>query len=127
MNIFSGGIPRLTAVLACTISCLYSPWTGKKYLGLTSDNINFCSSWQAWPETWTSANELYTTSAPICIKSSITFDTNFSFPGIGVADIITKSFGVISTFLCSPVAILVSADIASPWLPVVKITNCSSV
>ena len=74
-----------------------------------------------------SSNELYTTSAPICIKSSITFDTYFSFPGIGVADIIIKSFGVIFTFLWSPAAILVSADIGSPWLPVVIITNCSSV
>ena len=44
----------------------------------------------------------------------ITFDTDFSFPGIAVAEIITKSFGVISTFLCSPDAILVNADIGSP-------------
>ena len=42
------------------------------------------------------------------------FDTFFSFPGIGFADIITKSLGVIFTFLCVPDAILVNADIVSP-------------
>ena len=60
------------------------------------------------------------------IKSSITFEIYFSFPGIGFADIIIKSFGVIWTFLCSPDAILVNADIGSPWLPVVIITKLSS-
>ena len=53
----------------------------------------------------------------------MTLATYFSFPGIGLAEIITKSFGVIVTFLCSPAAILVRADIVSPWLPVVIITN----
>ena len=126
MKIFSFGIPISSAVSACAFNCLYSPCTGIKYFGLANANISFCSSWQAWPETCTSSNALYTTSAPICIKSSITLDTNFSLPGIGVADIIIKSFGVITTFLCSPDAILVNADIASPWLPVVIITNWSS-
>ena len=126
MNMFCAGIPSSLAVSACAINCLYSPWTGMKYCGLAKDNINFCSSWQACPDTWTSANALYTTSAPIFIKSSITLETSFSFPGIAFAEIITKSFGVIVTFLCSPAAILVKADIVSPWLPVVIITNCSS-
>ena len=85
-----------------------------KYFGFVNAKINFCSSWQACPETCTASSELYTTSAPICIKSSITFEMNFSFPGIGFAEIITKSFGVIFTFLWSPAAILVSADIGSP-------------
>ena len=120
-------IPILWAVSLWAINCLYSPCTGIKYFGFDNAIINFCSSWQACPDTWTSSNALYTTSAPICIKSSITFDTNFSFPGIGVAEIITKSFGVIFTFLWSPAAILVNADIGSPWLPVVIITSCSSV
>ena len=123
---FFAGIPINCAVSACAFNCLYSPWTGIKNFGFASANINFCSSWQACPETWTSANALYTTSAPICIKSSITFETDFSFPGIGFAEIITKSFGVILTFLWSPAAILVNADIVSPWLPVVIITSCSS-
>ena len=126
-NIFWAGMPSFLAVSACAINCLYSPWTGIKYFGLANDNINFCSSWHAWPDTCTSAKELYTTSAPIFIKSSITLETDFSFPGIGFAEIITKSFGVIVTFLWFPEAILVNADIVSPWLPVVIITNWSSV
>ena len=126
-NIFSGFTPTFLAVSLCAISCLYSPCTGIKYFGLINDSINFCSSWHACPETWISSKELYTTSAPIFIKSSITFATYFSFPGIGFADMITKSFGVIVTFLWSPVAILVNADIVSPWLPVVIITSWSSV
>ena len=60
------------------------------------------------------AEEVLTLTAPFFIKSSITFETLFSFPGIGLADIIIKSFSVISTFLCSPSAILLNADIVSP-------------
>ena len=93
-----------------------------KYLGFVSAKISFNSSRQACPETCTSANVLYITDAPILKSSLITFATDFSFPGIGVADIITKSFLVISTFLWSENAILVSALIGSPWLPVVIIT-----
>ena len=124
---FSLAIPIDFAVSLCAINCLYSPWTGIKYFGFASASIIFCSSWHACPDTCIASSELYITSAPSCIKSSITFDTNFSFPGIAVADIITLSFGVICTFLCSPAAILVKADIGSPWLPVVIITNWSSV
>ena len=43
--------------------------------------------------------------------------TRSSFPGIGVAEMITVSPGWICTFLCSSEAINESADIGSPWLP----------
>ena len=46
------------------------------------------------------------------INTSLDYDFNF--------------VEVIFTFLWSPAAILVKADIGSPWLPVVIITNCSS-
>ena len=127
LNILSFGIPIDLAVSLWAIKCLYSPWTGIKNFGLVKAITNFCSSWQACPDTWTSSNAEYTTSAPICISESTTFDTLFSLPGIGFAEIITKSFGVILTFLCVPDAILVNADIVSPWLPVVIIKSLSSV
>ena len=40
----AGGDAELAAVMACFFSCLYSPWTGRKYLGLVRVSISFCSS-----------------------------------------------------------------------------------
>ena len=54
MQIFSSGTPTAAAVMACFFKCLYSPCTGKKYWGWARVSINFCSSWQAWPDTCTS-------------------------------------------------------------------------
>ena len=54
MRMLLVGMPRLAAVKACFFNCLYSPCTGRKYLGLVRVSISFCSSWQAWPETCTS-------------------------------------------------------------------------
>ena len=47
-------------------------------------------------------------------KIDITFETNFSFPGIGDADNITKSSLFKVTCLCEPAAILESPAIVSP-------------
>ena len=44
MRMLLVGMPRLAAVMACFFSCLYSPWTGRKYLGLVRVSISFCSS-----------------------------------------------------------------------------------
>ena len=54
------------------------------------------------------------TSAPERISSLTTRVTNFSLPGIGFAEMMIKSLGVMVTFLCPFIAILVSADIGSP-------------
>ena len=81
------------------------------------------SSWQACPETWTSWK---ITLAPFIDSSLIMRDTAFSFPGIGLELRTIVSFGLIVTFLCTPLAMRDSAAIASPWLPVVMMTVCSS-
>ena len=54
-------------------------------------------------------------------------ETSFSLPGIGVAEIITVSPGMMPTFLWSFIAMRVKALIGSPWLPVVMITIWSAV
>ena len=58
-------------------------------------------------------------------SSSIILLMGFSFPGIGLAEMITVSPGTISICLCVATAIRVNADIGSPWLPVVITTSCS--
>ena len=126
MNILSGSVPTPLANSACLFNILYSPWTGRKNFGLAMACINFNSSCLACPDTCMSAISLDTTSAPFSSKKFITFDTVFSFPGIGCAEIITRSPFFISTFLCSELAILAKADIGSPWDPVVIMTNSLS-
>ncbi len=56
----------------------------------------------------------------------MTFETAFSFPGIGLELKIIVSFGLMEIFLCMPNAILERAAMDSPWLPVVINTVCSS-
>ena len=75
------------------------------------------------PETWVSWQ---ITSAPFRNNSLITFETAFSFPGIGFELKIIVSFGFIVIFLCMPDAMRDNAAIDSPWLPVVIKTVCSS-
>ena len=86
-------------------------------------NLNSCS--HAWPETCISSIDLYITFAPFSVKSLITLDTAFSFPGIGDAEIITISPFSIWTYLWVDDAILVKAAIDSPWLPVVTMVILS--
>ena len=50
----------------------------------------------------------------------------FSFPGTALAEMITVSPGTMEIFRWSDRAILVSADMGSPWLPVVRITTWSA-
>ena len=59
-------------------------------------------------------------------SSLITFDTAFSFPGIGLELKMIVSFGLIVIFLWISAAILESAAMDSPWLPVVIRTTFSS-
>ena len=66
------------------------------------------------------------TSAPDFISSLTTRVTNFSLPGMGFAEMMIKSLGVIVTFLWLFIAIRVSAESGSPWLPVVTSTIFSS-
>ena len=50
---FSGGMPIVSASLACVRRCSDSPWTGMKFLGLVSAIMSLSSSCDAWPETCT--------------------------------------------------------------------------
>ena len=59
-------------------------------------------------------------------SSLITLDTAFSFPGIGLELKMIVSFGLIVIFLWISAAILESAAMDSPWLPVVIRTTFSS-
>ena len=121
INIFDLFIPIFSAILEWLNKCIYSPCTGTKNLGFNNAWISLSSCSQAWPETCISSIASYITSAPFSVKSSITLDTAFLFPGIGVDDIITISPFSIWILLWFPEAILVSAAIGSPWLPVVII------
>ena len=63
------------------------------------------------------------TSAPFSISWSTTLDTVSSLPGTGVEDRMTMSPGLMWMDLCSMDAMRASADMGSPWLPVVMITS----
>ena len=52
--------------------------------------------------------------------------TLFSLPGTGVAEMITVSFAVMESDLCSPLAMRASAESGSPWEPVHSTTILSS-
>ncbi len=120
--VFSFGIPSSCASSAWYLRCWYSPCTGIAYLGFVSVYISLISSCEAWPDTCVSCTITF---APFSASSLITFDTDFSLPGIGLELNITVSPGSINTFLCIFAAILESAAIASPWLPVVISTSFS--
>lgn len=64
-----------------------------KNFGFKSVCISLSSSWQAWPDTCTSANDSYITLVPISISLFITLNTVFSLPGIGDAETTTVSSG----------------------------------
>ncbi len=66
----------------------------------------------------------YITVQPCFKSSSTTAPTVFSLPGMGRADSIMKSPGPMATCLWSEKAMRVSADMGSPWLPVVMSTSC---
>ena len=59
------------------------------------------------------------------MRLSIVFETSFSLPGIGVAEMMTVSPGTMPTLRWSDIDMRVNADIGSPWLPVVMMTICS--
>ena len=52
---FFASMPISLASSAWRQSIRCSPWTGMKNLGFVSAIMVFCSCWQAWPETWISA------------------------------------------------------------------------
>ena len=103
-----------------------SPCTGIKYLGFIRLSISFCSSLLPCPETCIPAIFLNTTSASYLRRLFILLETAFSFPGIGVAEIITVSPSFIFICLCIFLAILDRAAIGSPCVPVHKITTLLS-
>ena len=80
------------------------------------------SSAQPWPETCTGALSSCSTSAPIFASRLIASWTRSSFPGIGLAEMITVSPRSTWTAGWSLYAIRVIADIGSPWLPVQRIS-----
>ena len=126
-RIWSFSTPISTANSPCFLSILYSPWTGRKYFGLIRPSIILSSSWLPCPDTWIRLLLPKTTLAPKRIRLSIVRPTPVSFPGIGVAEIITVSPGIILTLRWLFDAILDKPAIGSPWLPVVKISTWSAV
>ena len=56
----------------------------------------------------------------------MTRETDFSLPGIGVAEMMTMSLSRISSLRCSANAMRERPDIGSPWLPVVTTVICES-
>ena len=94
-----------------------------KYLGLISLNINFCSSFEPWPDVCTLLTLDVITLAPSFDNKSIFLFIDNVFPGIAELAKITVSVGIIVIFLCVPFAILLNAASSSPWVPVHKISN----
>ncbi len=101
----------------------YSPWIGIKYFGFIKRSINFCSSCPPCPEVWISFRAPWITSAPARNSISIVLLTLTVFPGIGEDENTTVSPGIIWIWRWVPFAILDSAAIGSPWLPVHKIVT----
>ena len=101
-----------------------SPCTGTKHSGSVTAISVRSSPWRACPLTWTASAPECTTSAPRRCRSSITWPTDHSLPGMGWALMITTSSSPMRSHLFSPVAISDSADIGSPWEPV-EITHTS--
>ena len=124
---FLGSTPIATPSSPWRRNMRYSPWTGIKYSGRTRLSIVLSSSWLAWPDTWIPRSLPYTTWQPNRSKLSIVLPTAPSLPGIGVAEMITVSFGANSTVRWLLVAIRDKPAIGSPWEPVVKIIIWSSV
>ncbi len=118
---FAAGTPASWASRACAASIRYSPWIGITAFGRRSAIIVRSSSAFAWPETCTGAICSCSTSAPAFARRLIESCTRSSLPGTGRAERITVSPRSTDTAGWSPYAILVSADIGSPWLPVQRI------
>ena len=83
----------------------------------------FSSSLEAWPDTWMAWLRSYTTSAPQAKRRFTVRLTSFSFPGMGVAEMTTRSLGPSRICRCSPLLMSTSPEKGSPWLPVVSTTN----
>ncbi len=64
-------------------------------------------------------------SAPILASEFTTRVTAFSFPGTGVAEMMTVSPRSMSIVLCSPLAMRARADSGSPCEPVHMMTTFS--
>ena len=80
INEFSNGISHSAAVWAWITCILYSPWIGMKYLGLISLNINFCSSFEPWPDVCTLLTLDVITLAPSFDNKSIFLLIDNVFP-----------------------------------------------
>ena len=126
-KMFSLGIPTSTAVAAWSLSILYSPCTGIKYLGLISWSISFCSSHEACPvvcrdwKVW-----FWITLAPFLTSLFTMPETFNALPGIGLDESRTVSPGIICTNLWVLFAILERAASCSPCDPVQTIHNLSA-
>ena len=94
----SSGIPASRASCACAASIRYSPWIGITARGRTSESSVRISSEQAWPETCTGAISWCRTSAPCRASRLIESWTRSSFPGTGLAEMITVSPRSTETF-----------------------------
>ena len=120
----AAGTPASRASCACAACMRYSPWTGMTARGRSSDSSVRSSSEQAWPETCTGAISWCRTSAPAFASWLIVSCTRSSFPGTGLAEMITVSPRSTCSAGWSLYAMRVSAESGSPWLPVQRI-SCS--
>ncbi len=91
IRIASAGTPASRASWPWAASIRYSPCTGMTARGRTSESSVRISSEQAWPDTWTGAISWCSTSAPICASRLIESWTRSSFPGTGLAEMMTVS------------------------------------
>ena len=123
ITIESAGTPASCASRACADSIRYSPCTGMTARGRSSDRIVRSSSAFAWPETCTGAISSWSTSAPSLVSPLIVSWMRSSFPGIGLAEMITVSPRSTLTAGWSLYATLVSAESGSPWLPAHRIIS----
>ena len=85
------GTPTDSARAAWAASMRSSPCTGMNAFGCTSASIILSSSAEPWPETCTASLSWCSTRAPRRQSAFIVSCTASSFPGTGLADMITVS------------------------------------